>query len=53
MIECYLTTCPYHLIHTGPDEGPFCDQVKCQLTDMEIKMFLDERRKQIEDSDNK
>ena len=31
-IECYERECKFHLVHTEPDEGPFCPHRECLVT---------------------
>lgn len=33
MIECHYGHCPYHSIHAGIDEGPFCYERECAVKD--------------------
>ena len=40
-IECYVSACPFHSCHDeGPDEGPFCYQDKCQVSQGYIDTVL-------------
>jgi hypothetical protein len=41
-IECYFDNCKYHSVHYSND-GPFCDENECRLTEEEAKKLEKER----------
>lgn len=32
-IECHDGACPYHSVHTDPEDGPFCYESRCVRAD--------------------
>jgi len=36
-IECYFGQCEFHSCHDPGEEGPFCYENECRLTEEELK----------------
>lgn len=45
--ECYYKQCPFHSIHTIPDDGPFCYEPKCLATEQKMVEWQKERNEEL------